>query len=101
MNEFWLIGGMAAITFTVRYIVLGMCGQVRLPVKLIHLLRYVPPAVLTAIVFPEVFIAEDDTLFLSIANPRLIGAIAAVLVSYSTKNLLLTIAIGMLAFYVI
>lgn len=98
MNEWLLIAGMAALTFTLRYGVLGMSGQISLSPRLTSLLRYVPPAVLTAIVVPAVLIPAGEDLMLTHTNARLVGAVVAILVSYWTKNLLLTIVMGMLTF---
>jgi branched-subunit amino acid transport protein len=61
------------------------------------MLRYVPPAVLTAIVFPAVLMPEA-TLAITPTNARLIGAVAAFLVGIWQKNLLLTIVVGMVVF---
>lgn len=98
MNEFYLIAGMAAITFTIRYSLLYLGGRFQLSPKMTDLLRYVPPAVLTAIVVPAVLMPSGDSLMLTPTNARLMGAIVAVVVSYKTKNLLLTIGLGMVTF---
>jgi branched-subunit amino acid transport protein len=99
MNELVLIGGMALITFSIRYGLIGMSGRIQLSPQLIQMLRYVPPAVLTAIVAPAILMPTGDELMIGYTNARLIGAVAAILVGYWTKNLLLTILLGMLAFF--
>lgn len=99
MNELYLIGGMALVTFSIRYGLIGMSGRIKLSAHLIQMLRYVPPAVLTAIIAPAVLIPGGGELMLSYTNARLVGAVTAILVSYWTKNLLLTIVLGMLAFF--
>ena len=99
MNELYLVGGMALLTFLIRYGLIGMSGQIKLSSSVIQMLRYVPPAVLTAIVAPAVLMPSGNQLMLSYTNARLVGAITAILVSYWTKNLLLTIVLGMLAFF--
>ncbi len=99
MNELVLIGGMALITFSIRYGLIGMSGRIQLSPQLIQMLRYVPPAVLTAIVAPAILMPTGDELMLGYTNARLIGAVAAILVGYWTKNLLLTILLGMLTFF--
>lgn len=98
MNEFLLIGGMALVTFAIRYPVIAFSGRIKLSPPFLQLLRYVPPAVLTAIVFPAVLMPESS-LWIAPTNARLIGAIAAVLVGIWRKNLLLTIGVGMLVFF--
>lgn len=97
MNEALLIGGMALVTFGVRYPVLAILGRVDLPDGVFRALRFVPPAVLTAIIIPEMFMREGTFSF-SPANPYLIGGIAAALIAWRSKNLLLTILTGMAIF---
>lgn len=99
MNELVLIGGMALITFSIRYGLIGMSGRIELSPQLMQMLRYVPPAVLTAIVAPAILMPTGDELMFNHTNARLIGATAAMLVGYRTKNLLLTILLGMLTFF--
>lgn len=98
MTEFFLIAGMAIATFSIRYVMVALSGRIRLSDPLLRALHYVPPVVLTAIVVPEVLIS-DGNLSLSYTNARLIGAIAAFMVGWFTKNLLLTITLGMLGFF--
>jgi len=96
-SEWLLIGGMTLVTFLVRYPVLAMSGRLKLPAPLLQALNYVPPAVLTAIVVPAVFV-ESGELWLSWHNPRIVGAIAALTIGCWRKHLLLTIVVGMSAF---
>lgn len=100
MNEVYLIVGMMGVTFAIRYAVLGLGGRLHLSQKFTHLLRYIPPAVLTALVVPAVLMPTNNEP-LTGSNARFISAIAAILVSYRTKNILLTIAIGMLTFFIL
>jgi branched-subunit amino acid transport protein len=99
MNEVWLIGGMALATFLIRYPVIAMSGRLNLSPQFLQMLRYVPPAVLTAIVFPAVLM-PDATLAITPINARLMGAIAALVVGLWRQNLLLTIVVGMAVFFV-
>ncbi|MGF1459452.1 MAG: AzlD domain-containing protein [Leptolyngbyaceae cyanobacterium] len=89
-----LIGGMALVTFTIRSVVLAMSGRLKLPARLLQALNYVPPAVLTAIIVPAV-VVENGDVWLSWQNPRLWGAIAAIVIGFWHQNLLLTIVISM------
>jgi branched-subunit amino acid transport protein len=100
MNEFYLIVGMMGVTFSIRYAVLGLGGRLHLSQKLTNLLGYVPPAVLTAIIVPAVLMPTDEQ-SLTLINARSISAIVAIMVSYSTKNLLLTIGLGMTTFLIL
>ena len=93
-NEILLLGGMTLVTFLVRYPLLAVSGRITLPPKLLQALNYVPPAVLTAIVVPIVLV-DEDTLWLGIDNPGLIGALVALGIGLWKKNLLLTIVVSM------
>ncbi|OKH56302.1 branched-chain amino acid transport [Calothrix sp. HK-06] len=99
MNEFSLILGMTLVTFIIRYPVLGVSARIKMAPQFIQVLRYVPPAVLMAIIAPAVLISTGDTIDI-ITNPRLIGAIAAFFVGIWRQNLLLTISVGMIVFLI-
>lgn len=99
MREVYLIGGMALVTFTIRYSMFALAGRVEFPDWLVSSLRYVPPAVLTAIIVPAVLIPTGDTLNFSYTNAYLVGALVAFGVGWFSKNLLLTILFGMLVFW--
>lgn len=99
MNEVLLVLGMALVTFAVRYPPLALVGRLELPERVIRALRYVPVAVLTAIIVPAVLMPQGE-LDLRLENAYLIAGLTAVLVSWRTKNLLLTIVIGMGVFLV-
>ena len=101
MNEVILIGGMALVTFAVRYPVLALLGKIPMPEPIFRALRYVPPAVLTAIILPLVVLNKDkgNVLDLSFTNHYLIAGIVAALVAWRSKNLLLTIILGMLVLW--
>jgi branched-subunit amino acid transport protein len=56
-------------------------------------LRFVPPAVLSAIVLPEL-VMPSGSLDLSLHNLRLLAGCVAMLVAWRTKNVLGTIVVG-------
>lgn len=93
----WLIllfGGL--ITFGIRFSFVYLFGRIEVPETLRRALHYVPPAVLSAIIFPELFI-HDGGLDVSLGNTRLLAGFIAALVAAWTKNSLLTILAGMVA----
>lgn len=94
MNETLLILGMMAVTFLARYPLLAIVGRVELPKRFFRALRYVPVAVLTAITVPAAIMPAGE-IDLSPENAYFIGAIVSVVIAWRTKNLLLTILIGM------
>ena len=93
-----LVVGMMLVTFGVRYPLLALAGRVRIPASLERALAYVPVAVLTAISVPLVLKPSGDW-WLAPGNPYLVASVVAILVAAFTRNLLLTIVIGMLIFF--
>ncbi len=99
MNDFLLVSGMMAVTFFLRYIMLPLSGRIEFPAVVATALRYVPVAVLSAIIFPSVFMPGSGPVDLSLDNSWLAGALVAFLVGWFSKNLLLTIVSGMGFFF--
>jgi branched-subunit amino acid transport protein len=98
MNEFVLILGMALVTFAVRYPVLVLVGKIPMPDRVFRALRYVPPAVLAAIIVPSVLMPDGQRIDVSLSNSHLIAGVISALIAWRTKNLLLTIVLGMAVF---
>ncbi len=98
MDLVYLVAGMALVTFSIRYVLLALSGRVRLSAAMQRALAYVPPTVLTAIIVPAALIPNGETLNFSWTNPYLIGALLTVLIGRLSRNLLATIAGGMLLF---
>ncbi len=99
MNEVILIAGMALVTFAVRYPVLALLSKIPLPEPIFRALRFVPPVILTAIIVPAVIISPDNRVDIQLSNSYLIAALVAGVVAWRSKNLLLTIVLGMLALW--
>lgn len=98
METVLLVGGMAVVTFSIRYILLPLSGRFRFSDSVRKSLAYVPPSVLTAIIVPAALIPDGHTLDFSIHNPYLVGAVATALIGWASKNLLITIVGGMAVF---
>lgn len=101
LSEVILISGMMAVTFAIRYTLYALAGKVRFAPWLERALAFVPPAVLTAIIVPAVLIPNGQQIDLSWHNPYLLGAIISIAIAYISRNLLLTIALGMASFLVL
>ena len=100
MNEFYLIAGMFLVTFAIRYSMFVVAGRTEFPARLVSALRYVPPAVLTAIIVPSMLIPPtSNQVVLSYTNTYLVAGLVAVVVGWASQNLLLTIVVGMTAFW--
>jgi branched-subunit amino acid transport protein len=77
-----------------RFSFIYLFGRFDIPETLRRALHYVPPAVLSAIVFPELLI-QDGQLAPGPDNERLLAGLAAILVAWFTRNTLLTILAGL------
>jgi branched-subunit amino acid transport protein len=94
-----LIAGMTLVTFGVRYPVLVLVRRINLPEEAFRALRYVPVAVLLAIVAPAILMPAHQ-LDLGLHNPYLVAGVVAVAIAAWKKRLLYTIGLGMLVFLV-
>jgi len=93
-----IIGGL--LTFGIRLSFIFLFSHTNLPRWLQRGLRYVPPAVLSAIIFPEIFM-PDGKLDISLGNARLLAGLAAGLVALRTRNAMLTILSGMAVLFLL
>jgi branched-subunit amino acid transport protein len=97
----WLtLLGMGLITYGIRLSMILLLGRVRISEDWQRALRLVPPAVLSAIIFPEL-LRPAGSLDISLGNARLLAGIIAAAVAWRTKNALLTIGVGMAALWIL
>jgi branched-subunit amino acid transport protein len=89
-----------AITYATRLSFILLLGRMTVPPWLQRALRFVPPAVLTAIFIQELVIT-NGALNLTPGNERLLAGGLAILVAWRTKNIALTILAGMVALWVL
>jgi len=87
------------ITYSLRFVFILLFGRLEVPGWLKRSLRFIPPAVLTAIIFPEIFISNGN-IAINLGNTRLLPGIVAILVAWRTKNTILTIIIGMVTMWI-
>ncbi len=97
MNVALLLAGMCLITYLTRASFLVFGHHLRFPPAVRAALRHVPVAVLTAIIVP-LALAPGGTPQLTLANPWLIGAVVAALVSRLSGRLLLAVAVSFAVF---
>jgi branched-subunit amino acid transport protein len=93
-----LLGGL--ITFGIRFSLIYLFGKFQVPETMRNALHYVPSAVLSAIIFPELFL-HDGTLNLSFDNTRLLAGLVAIVVAWFSKNTLITIVVGMAVLFLL
>uniref|UniRef100_A0A7C2BAT4 AzlD domain-containing protein n=1 Tax=Pseudomonas graminis TaxID=158627 RepID=A0A7C2BAT4_9PSED len=98
MTYWWLILGMAAITFLMRYSLFAW-PNLRFPPVVRQGLHYVPTAVLTAIVVPGMLLPDGAHWQLSLDNAYLLAGIVSIGIAAISRNLLATIGGGLLVFF--
>ena len=88
----FILGGI--LTFGMRFSFIYLLGRMEVPEYTRRVLRFVPAAVLAAIIAPEVLMPAGH-LDLSLGNSFLVAGTAAVIAALWIRNTLLTILIGM------
>ncbi len=94
------IVGMGLITFAIRVALFLLPQDAQLPEGLLRALRYVPAAVLSAIIAPEMLM-PGGTFDLSLGNERLLAGLVAILVAWRTRDVVLTVVAGMVALWLL
>ena len=90
----WIILIVAGVlTYLTRLSFVALLGKFSAPPVVQRALRFVPPAVLTAIIFQELFV-RDGSLALAWSNPRPLAGLAAAVVAWRTRSPLWTILAG-------
>lgn len=91
----WItIAGAGAVTFALRLSFIVVLGRIGIPPFLERALRFVPAAVLTAVVIPLLFY-ENGALEVSLGNERLLAGLVAALICWRTRSVPLTLIGGM------
>jgi branched-subunit amino acid transport protein len=100
-GSLWLtIIAMGLVTFGLRLSLIALLGRFEVPPLISRALRFVPPAVLSAIALPEL-LQPGGHLNLTLGNARLLAGLLAVVVAWRTRNVLLTVGAGMAALWVL
>ena len=95
----WVTLGVAGvITYAFRLSFILLLGKLHLAPWMQRALRFVPPAALAAIIFPELLVRNGE-LMLGLDNPRLLAGLVASVVAWRTKSVLWTIGAGMAALW--
>jgi branched-subunit amino acid transport protein len=91
----WLtVAAIGLLTFVTRLSFIGALGKARVPERVERALRFVPIAVLSALILPSL-VLRDGALWLAPDNARLIAGACAVIIAATTRNAILTIIAGM------
>lgn len=96
----WLVVlGAAVGSYVLRVSFITLFGRVdTVPARVKLLLAMVPPAVLAALVVPEL-VLTDGSLAISLGNDRLLAGLVAAVVAWRTEDMLATVAVGMAVLY--
>lgn len=91
----WLaILGSGAVTFALRLSFIALLARIEIPPLFGRALRFVPAAVLTAVVTP-LLLYDNGSLEVSALNERLLAGLVAALIAWRTRSVLFTLGGGM------
>jgi branched-subunit amino acid transport protein len=97
----WLLFiAIGAGTFLLRFLFIFLFGKIQMPYWLGRALRFIPAAALAALIFPALT-HPSGHFDLSWHNFRLIAGLCGAFVAWRTRNVLLTILVGMLLLWVL
>lgn len=98
---YWLTIILAGLlTFGLRLSFIALFGRIE-PHPLIRRgLRFVPPAVLLALIMPDL-LSQNGQLALSLDNSRLLAGLIAMLIAWRTQNAIWTVLGGMIALFIL
>lgn len=98
MTAWVTVAAVGVGTLLFRGSFLAILGERELPTRLTQALRFVPAAVLTALVTPSILMPAEH-LDLSLDNLRWPAALVAAVVAWKTRNIAYTLVVGMVALW--
>lgn len=93
---FWIIMGMAAVTFFTRFASAVLFRQTGVPVWFERWMKHVPTGILTALIVPALLLPKGY-LDVSIHNHYLLAGLVAIVVTYLFHNAIITMSLGLIA----
>ena len=98
----WLtIAGMGIVTFLLRLSFIVLLEHVNLPILVRRGLDFVPPAIFSALILPDIARYSFTEAVSLNMHARLIAGTVAVLVAWRTRNVVLTIAAGLMILWIL
>ena len=88
------------LTYFTRMTMIALINRDMLGDRIKAVLVYVPSAVFPAIIFPGIFINDYGT-FIEINDPKIFGALIAILVGYFSRNVIATILSGLFSYWIL
>ncbi|MGI6566811.1 MAG: AzlD domain-containing protein [Firmicutes bacterium] len=92
----WMVMGMAFVTYLPRTLPLLLGSEVRLPLWLERWLKLVPYAALGALIFPGILTVDPNRPWIGI-----LGGIAAAAAAWKWKNFVIALAAAFLVVYIL
>ena len=89
-----------ALTYITRMTMITLIDRRVLGLKLKQVLGYVPAAVFPAIIFPSIFYNDYGNL-IELTDPKIYGAIVAIVTGYLSRNIIATIFSGLISYWII
>ncbi len=88
-------------TYGFRYSFIHLFGRIdAVPPTVMRVLKYVPPAVLAALVVPDL-VTLRPTVAATLLDERLIAGVVAGAVAWRTENVFATIGVGMVTLWIL
>ncbi|MDC3175563.1 AzlD domain-containing protein [Candidatus Pelagibacter sp.] len=87
------------LTYFTRMTMIAIVRRDLLGDQIKEVLTFVPSAVFPAIIFPAIFL-NDYGSYIELYDPKIFGAIIAILVGYFSKNVVATIFSGLLSYWI-
>jgi len=88
------------LTYITRMTMITLVDRKVLSENLRQVLGYVPSAVFPAIIFPAIFYNDYGNL-IELTDPKIYGAIVAIVVGYLSRNIIATIFSGLISYWII
>ena len=88
------------LTYLTRTTMVTLINRNILSDKIKQVLSYVPAAVFPAIIFPAVFLNDYGNL-VELSDPKIYGAIFAIIAGYLSRNIIATIFSGLVSYWII
>jgi branched-subunit amino acid transport protein len=96
-----VVVAVGALNYLSRLSFIALFARIPMPPAMARALRFVPAAMLTAIVVPAVAFRAPGVLELSYANPKLLAALVAAAIAWRTRSVTATMAFGMIALWLV
>ena len=98
MSRVWLVvAGMALVTFVPRVVPILLLSGRKTPKIVEKWLSLIAPAILSALLLPELLVGPGDPPAFSLFNPAFLAALPAFFVAWRTNSLFGTVTVGIAA----